>query len=78
MIKDLDAFRQRGTWLRPKAELLRDLDALAADPATRAALTQHASTFLDQVSMTRLHQDRVRTVLGLLRADMKATQGDSP
>ncbi len=55
-----------------------DLDALAADPATRAALTQHASTFLDQVSITRLHQDRVRTVLGLLRADMKATQGDSP
>ena len=39
LIKDLDAFRQRGTWLRPKAELLRDLDATMGSriPAPRAA-----------------------------------------
>ena len=55
-----------------------DLDALAADPATRAALTQHASTFLDHSGITLLHQDSARTVLRLLRADDKAPPGEKP
>ena len=55
-----------------------DLDALAADPAARAALTQHASTFLDQAAMTYLHQDRARAVLRLLRAGDKQAPGASP
>ena len=39
LINDLDAFRQRGTWPRAKAELLRDLDATMGSriPAPRAA-----------------------------------------
>jgi hypothetical protein len=55
-----------------------DLDALAADPATRAALTQHASTFLDHAGITGLHQDSARTVLGLLRANGKDAGGNTP
>jgi len=55
-----------------------DLDALAADPATRAALTQHASTFLDQAVITRLHQDSSAAVQGLLRANDDTTGGASP
>jgi hypothetical protein len=39
LINDLDAFRQRGTWPRAKAEMLRDLDAAMGSriPAPRAA-----------------------------------------
>lgn len=55
-----------------------DLGGLAVDPATRAALTQHASTFLDQTGLTRLHQDRARAVLDLLRADGTAVPGEQP
>ena len=39
LINDLDAFRQQGAWPRPKAEMLRDLDATMGSriPAPRAA-----------------------------------------
>lgn len=55
-----------------------DLDTLAADSATRAALTQHASTFLDHSAVTLLHQDSARAVLDLLRADDNHDRGEAP
>ena len=71
LIKDLDAFRQRGTWLRPKAELLRDLDATMGSriPAPRAA------SYVELLSAGRLgllRDSRLREALAPAREGFAA------
>jgi hypothetical protein len=55
-----------------------DLDALAADPTSRVALTQHASTFLDHLLVIHYQQESARAALARLREHGNKQAGATP
>lgn len=53
-----------------------DLDAMAADPTSRVALTQHASTFLDHLLVIHYQQESARAALARLREHARQPDGN--